>query len=360
MRIFKLIFLISIMSIQIACNFLEEQEKRNISNVTQESFASPIQLRGRYNRLASSTLVSPSKVYLAADTLLVIIDRHNIDGQILLFNCQNNLQFLAKTGFSGSGPGEYLGLWDVQSYGNTLWAFDAVESSITLLNIDSIINNRNYILSQRIRITQPKIHDFLLLDETTFIAGYHGREPRFSVFNLNKERLYSFFKYPELPNIYNIDPENFNYNVKANIYRVNLAHGISRRQMVIGYVYTALLQVVDYEKRECVLTVQGPDNNFPPEYVLTNDGRADLSGNGQLGYLDLKATDNFIYGLYSGRSNILDLRANQIVQYDWSGKPIRRYVLDHDIYSFAIDEKNKKIYGIDASDNPLIEYDLPE
>ena len=167
------------------------------------------------------------------------------------------------------------------------------------------------------------------------------------MFNRQKEKLHSFLNYLELPNTYRVDYWNFQFDVRANIYQVKLAFNEKRRLIALSYFNTALLQIVDYLNGENVLNVQGPDDSFPPKYVLGSSGRSALSKEGKFGYLDLFVTDDYIFGLYSGKTDQWDITANQILQLDWEGKLVRKYILNHDIITFVIDEENNKLYGID-------------
>jgi hypothetical protein len=66
------------------------------------------------------------------------------------------------------------------------------------------------------------------------------------------------------------------------------------------------------------------------------------------GYFTIQVTAQYIYLLYSGKTRnepAIDY-ANTIHVYDWSGRPIQRYILDKQISGFCVDNGNTKIYGL--------------
>ncbi len=78
-------------------------------------------------------------------------------------------------------------------------------------------------------------------------------------------------------------------------------------------------------------------------------------------YIDLYATDTWLYALYSGspikgnyqgESTISRLRV-----FDWKGRLFREYILPNFISTIAIDERTNQLYGT-TYDSKLIRYDL--
>lgn len=54
-------------------------------------------------------------------------------------------------------------------------------------------------------------------------------------------------------------------------------------------------------------------------------------------------------------------KINRILEFDYSGKPLRCFSFDHDIDAFDIDYSNRIIYTIEEKDDPLImKYTLPD
>jgi len=66
----------------------------------------------------------------------------------------------------------------------------------------------------------------------------------------------------------------------------------------------------------------------------------------RLYYLGYYAGDDFFYFLFQGYSeNEREGRSKSIEVYDRNGNPVIRYILDHVIYNFTVDENNHRIYA---------------
>jgi hypothetical protein len=70
----------------------------------------------------------------------------------------------------------------------------------------------------------------------------------------------------------------------------------------------------------------------------------------KLGFLEISCTNDYIFALYSGRvlnDGIFDAyRGNQVLVYDWDGKPVKHYQLETDLVSFDVDAESGILYGI--------------
>lgn len=54
-------------------------------------------------------------------------------------------------------------------------------------------------------------------------------------------------------------------------------------------------------------------------------------------------------------------KINRILEFDYSGKPLRSYNFSHDIEAFDIDYANRILYTIEERDEPVImKYNLPD
>lgn len=79
-------------------------------------------------------------------------------------------------------------------------------------------------------------------------------------------------------------------------------------------------------------------------------------------YEGIFAAENTIYALYSNK-RLDDTEKNHsgvIETYDWNGNPKIRYILDNELACFFVDEKEKRIYGINPTlyDDKIIMYEF--
>ena len=96
------------------------------------------------------------------------------------------------------------------------------------------------------------------------------------------------------------------------------------------------------------------NKNLIPNYYV--------SGQTILGINSLFVTDELIYAMYHGKLYNPDkpegYLINTIAIFDWTGNPIRRYILNWEIETFVVDTQRNRCYlvGIDADEEILLGY----
>lgn len=111
--------------------------------------------------------------------------------------------------------------------------------------------------------------------------------------------------------------------------------------------------------------IHGP-NGEPEFQIQAGEGIP----TGVMGFSDIKITDKYIYAVFHGQSFKEMMQTYErgekpedggryLYIFDHEGKPIKKYTLDHAIYSIAIDEATGTIIATDVnSDSPLITFGL--
>ena len=73
---------------------------------------------------------------------------------------------------------------------------------------------------------------------------------------------------------------------------------------------------------------------------------AKLTEDTQIGYLNICATEDYIYALYTDKKARESTRKSNIVLvFDWNGNPVRKYLLDTDVYYMAVDESLHSMFA---------------
>ena len=91
---------------------------------------------------------------------------------------------------------------------------------------------------------------------------------------------------------------------------------------------------------------------------------------GIMGFSDVQVTDRAIYAVFHGRS-FKDIARDArnginhpdggqfIYMFSLTGKPLKKYVLDHYICGISVDEQSGVIYATDVNeDEPILEYSI--
>lgn len=73
---------------------------------------------------------------------------------------------------------------------------------------------------------------------------------------------------------------------------------------------------------------------------------ADLTGETVIGYIDISATKKYVYALYSDKKAYESGRkSNVILVFDWEGTPVKKYILDLEVYYITVDEVRNRIFA---------------
>jgi hypothetical protein len=75
-------------------------------------------------------------------------------------------------------------------------------------------------------------------------------------------------------------------------------------------------------------------------------------------YTYVVAGEVYIYALYFGKSVDLYFQegelSREIFVFDYTGNLVKTYTLDHPLNSLAVDEKNKRFFGISSDRDPNV------
>lgn len=298
--------------------------------------------------------VYPTDIFISGNYLF-IIDPYIEDGIVSMYDIVSDMpRLIIRFGKEGTGPGEYLGLRDIEVEGDSLYMFDITQSVVYKYSLRNF-SSRDF---KTVDINRPKAQTF---DKTEngFVVLYHGEKQRGAKYNNLGEVNHKFGQYPDLNNKFNLNEWEFNFNVKANIYQANTAYNKGLNLIAISHFFTDLVEVFDLNKNELSFSFMGPEKNFPPDYQLLEDGRSLLSFHQTRGYSWIDANEKSIYLLNCSKTFKEDFTLNnQIIHFDWSGHNQLEYKLENEVFKFAVNEKNTALYKIDFSEKPLSVYSL--
>ncbi len=184
-------------------------------------------------------------------------------------------------------------------------------------------------------------HTFMLMDNNVYgwdITRNSSRE--FVGFNTNDREIFEFG--PEFP------------DTKKNIPKKKKALAFTKAITIKpdGNLFAAAYDVFPILR---IYTKTGSlhkevhfmnNQNFPATTINSTTPVAQVMKQ-MINYLKIKSTEKYIYGLYTGKtqgnfnrvgglSNI----SNEIHVWDWSGNPIKKILLDKEIFSFVVDKKD--------------------
>lgn len=185
------------------------------------------------------------------------------------------------------------------------------------------------------------------------ITSINNPETRFYIFNEEGKRIGEFGDFP-------ITEREYSNSEKMSGYQVDFDTNGSDK-IVVCYKMTDLIEIYNKEGK-VEKRLHGPDHFF--SYVEeVRDGEITMArivkGKTKDAYFNPQSVGEELFVLYSGKTveDFPDMLCQQILVFGWDGTPKKILTLDTGIFTFTVDAKNKKIYGIsDTPDFHIVEF----
>jgi hypothetical protein len=260
----------------------------------------------------------------------------------------------------GEGPGELRIVSSLQEFpagSGVLWAFDSQLRRLTAFTGSQTGQLRYQDPPLSIRVPGAPLHVRWLTDSSLIAVGFF-EEGRFLLLDRNGEVIRAMGVIPladQMPPL-----------AAQQALQPSLATRPRGPHVVIGSRYASRLDIYDVRNGELVL-VRTPVVFEPPLTVIR---RGDLpvfvsDAHTRFGYLDVTATDDRIYALFSGRTRAgFPGRANmgsEIHIFDWDGGLRGAVSLDRDAVHIVVNGGGQRLYAISHNPQPAVYgYDLRE
>ena len=209
----------------------------------------------------------------------------------------------------------------------------------------------------------PSCFSVIYLDAIHYKVREDGRfqsKAIYTCYDITKKDKNEFGYYPKIDRLSNNKDR---VNVLFSKALINKNDG---SMFAVLYDKIPLLRIFtkDGELRKELLLKNG--QNSPLAYLNEKLNESELNEL-TLNYLKVKATNNFIYGLYSGKTHA-ELRTSErrvsdygyyIHVWDWDGNPIAEYELPDPVFGFAVTNDDKHVFCSSLlEDDKLYMFDL--
>ena len=327
--------------------------KSNLS-FTPPAFPESVSLKGKV--LVDSFMIGACyDIAYYNKTLLVIGYTGEKEENIHLFSRENGTHIKSILP-KGRGAGEAIAVPHIDIDHRTGMAFfyDYMAYRLHYFQVDSIIGHTNttdYLFSS----AYPYMARILKGQEGYIgIEGCRkadGKIPR--LFLIEQDSIIDeYYRYPAV----DIPVKN---GIKASYIYAHYAMGSNKNKIVCASTYGAILEIFNITSNHIELdTIVG---FVPPVYTTDKNGFLNiLPGETTWGFLDLYATDKYIYTIYCGGKDIQN--KNKIAVFDWKGQGVRLYSTDYQLECICVDEKSDKIYATTVNskgEKIIVEFKLP-
>lgn len=329
-----------------ACHSPKEQIK-DCTHFLLSDFGMPIELKGEI--MPIDTLWKPTKIW-CTDSLLITTDMYT-DYFVQIYHKNGNK--VAENIPRGTGPNERLGCWSLQIEDELIWSLDMQLSTMTAYKKDEFLTQSNTIPYKTLHFENGGITTLAVLPNNTFIGSDIA----------DKKNLLSFYNSSAIQDTTKRSPfpqfrlENPSENLNKRMFEYRIFYNKKNDKLVLFYVYTDIIEIYN-SKGELEKRIQGPDN-FVPEmeerYVEGGVFVKTIANKTKFAYATGVLTSNEIWAFYYGISPEPGKELqNRLFVFDYNGTPLRVYNLEYPIFSFGVDEKEKVIYALSESPDPVI------
>ena len=282
-----------------------------------------------------------------------IVVGYNENCYLHIYN-KNNGELLNRAIYKGRGPKELAANPDFVEFDTTSGILTIPNNSkgvnITC-SIKGIVNNEPDAIYEDFSTQNNFVNNCFPIAEnkTLYMYNYSPMKKdtanlcRFSIENDQGETLSKYTKYPH--------PYEENTFLRWNFYNpgnYSICYSSDKEKFAIGISRGAILE-----------TFSISDNNITP---LSVSHFIDPEFNGTLqelnyilGFIDLFATDKYVYAVFDGDnyvvgSSFYDIGQN-LVQFDWSGKPLQKINMGVRMEKICIDPNSNTLYALIKSEN---------
>ena len=285
---------------------------------------------------------------LSGFSKLVVLDYY-MGKSYSLFDYSTGEMF-GRYGTIGQGPNE-IPLGCVGCIEDSLfYAFDDQTGIVVKYNIDSLMKNidSSPIRLAKYRLPDAQISKLIPLNDSTFIgAGTYKSEYQFLLFNNYNEVLDYGIR------IYNFDNHYYNkyHKFLSNQGKLVKQHGGKKFAYVVNLSSNIDFFEVNNNKIKLIKSIRLGNPIYKPiQDKIFN--RVIPMEDTVIGYIDICATNEYVYALYSdekwGKGHC---NSNTVLVFDWLGNPINIYKLTQKAYYITVDDISGDMYTAAINDS---------
>ena len=324
-----------------------------MKGIPYEGFPVTEKLSGQTMPLDTAIFRFPYRIRIQGDTV-AILDLYAPDYFIQLFHYPD-FSYIASLGKCGDSPEGMLSVENIRLDGNSLWVLDSNKSQITRFGLslsgDSLLREEVVSLDKEIL----RALDFVVYDDSTFIIPDYSGESRFCWVDRKGKLLRKMGEIPSTNEEALMQARPALAQAWRSFIDYNPRNGVLAAVTQLGEI----LEIYDLKDSTHVVRI-GP--NGEPKFKVS-EGYGIPTG--IMGFCDVQVTNDAIYAVFQGRTFKEIAEAAQkgdmtdggryVYVFSLMGEPLRKYELDHVVYSVFIDELDKIIIAMDVNmDSPII------
>ncbi|KAF5035897.1 TolB-like 6-blade propeller-like protein [anaerobic digester metagenome] len=296
---------------------------------------------------------------MLVDSFLVVVDVKKSPYSVFLLNPYAG-DTLYSIAHNGLGPSEFISAWDIflDSYlTKTFWVIDPNSRRFSMYEIDSILRGTlkpSKRVSVKAALVRPE--DFVIQGDRIISNGAISGA-QFAFFS--KESGAFLGESDKIPTA--VDLSKFAEDDIALAYKGEIGLRPNCRNIVAGTSSGDYLSIYD----SCGVSqkVIRTKELLEPLFTVSEDGQFGFTQDNKYGFLDIACTNQYIYGLYSGREHDGDVEytGKTLFVFTWEGEPVAKLNLDRYCIGICVDSDDKTLFALEVfAKQPIIRYELPD
>ncbi len=345
----------------------EQASYENTQPFTRKSFKETKALKGQVLNYAD--IFDPVKVILTPDGQSALMINRSSD-HVLSFVDLNKTSTVVPRIRRGNGPDELIASNGIQflKNGNLIAVNGApVQKKVLIYKLDEFLSKNSEespppLEYLKVNEANQPLNPIVLPNRNIFDLNRiltKSESNRFIEFDSGGRILSKWGKYPTTLNPEEEPDEALNFDA----YYAGLTFTEDHKAFIVSYYRTDLLEIYDYESRQLIKRLQGPDF-FEPKIALQSMGEVVMgipTNKNREGYKFPRASKDRFMVTFDGSLSIENnISHTELYLFGIDGTPLTRYTLDLPIYSFDVDWENNVLIGLtdkaEGSEIALVKY----
>jgi len=334
----KIIFLWLYVFVLVGC---KEDKTHTVSDLFTESY--PLSIKKEWHINEDSLAVIEG---LICDGENLIINDFHLGDSYTLFDVKSG-EYIARFGAIGEGPEEIpLGCYGYLSK-RYFSVFNDRIKIVMKYDIDSLRSgkvNGSPLRLTKYNIPKMEISRLIAIDDSTFVAsGTYESRCQYLLFDKNSKVLdYGV-------DVYNSTDSLFDIYTKYLANQGDLVMNPKKKEFASSVNFSSNIDFFEIVNNK-IIVKKCLRLGDPISKPFVGGGgtifSVDLTEDTQIGYINLSATTQYVYALYSDKKVYeASRKSNTVLVFDWNGNPVKKYILDTDAYYIAVDEVHQNIFA---------------
>lgn len=291
--------------------------------------------------------------FIDTDSILYLFDGKGGEGNIVHLYDYSQGIVSNKIVEKGNGLHQSFSPVSFSLKNNTISVYEFSMRKMIEVNLDSIRTNN---MLKEIKL--PSFFDEIeILDDYHYIGhGYPESNNKYQILNRSNGDIVEEFG--KFLNIH----ENLKNEVLKQFFQFTSATHSKLPLVASAYRWHDQIEIHNLKSKKS-FSIVGP-SNINNHFALTDEQTGEYlfnrGGEIQHCFMSISATENYIYGLFSGKRDDEDNAyfARNVFVYDWEGNPIKHIILDREVSDISVSPSDKMIFSFDIDTGEVIYIDL--